>query len=120
MLKERSKNEDIQPRPNEIHHDWYLIDATDKTLGRISSQVASILRGKNKPYFSPNIDTGDFVVVINAEKVALTGSKALQKVYKSYSGFPGGLKEIPFKRMVAKNQKKLLFTQLKECFLKTY
>ncbi|MCB5250956.1 MAG: 50S ribosomal protein L13 [Candidatus Cloacimonadales bacterium] len=101
------------PRPNEIHHDWYLIDATDKTLGRISSQVASILRGKNKPYFSPNIDTGDFVVVINAEKVALTGSKALQKVYKSYSGFPGGLKEIPFKRMVAKKPEEIIIHSIK-------
>ncbi|MDD3501537.1 MAG: 50S ribosomal protein L13, partial [Candidatus Cloacimonetes bacterium] len=75
--------------------------------------VASILRGKNKPYFSPNIDTGDFVVVINAEKVALTGSKALQKVYKSYSGFPGGLKEIPFKRMVAKKPEEIIIHSIR-------
>ncbi|HPY95929.1 MAG TPA: 50S ribosomal protein L13 [Candidatus Cloacimonadota bacterium] len=101
------------PRPSEIDQQWYVIDATDKTLGRISTQVAAILRGKNKPYFTPNIDTGDYVVIINADKVAVTGSKALQKVYKSFSGYPGGLREVSFKRMVAKKPEEIIIHSVK-------
>ncbi|HOE91233.1 MAG TPA: 50S ribosomal protein L13 [Candidatus Cloacimonadota bacterium] len=101
------------PRPSEIDQQWYIIDATDKTLGRISTQVAAILRGKNKPYFTPNIDTGDYVVIINADKVAVTGSKALQKVYKSFSGYPGGLREVSFKRMVAKKPEEIIIHSVK-------
>ena len=101
------------PRPSEIDQQWYIIDATDKTLVRISTQVAAILRGKNKPYFTPNIDTGDYVVIINADKVAVTGSKALQKVYKSFSGYPGGLREVSFKRMVAKKPEEIIIHSVK-------
>ncbi len=89
----------LTPRPDQIQHNWILIDATDQTLGRLSTKVASILRGKNKPYFVPNIDCGDYVVIINAEKVVVTGSKELQKVYQDYSGFPSGLRETSYAHM---------------------
>lgn len=101
------------PRPEEIKQDWYVIDGTDLTLGRLSTKVASILRGKNKPYFVPNIDTGDYVIIVNAEKVLLTGSKALQKMYKDYSGYPGGLKETTYRRMVAKKPEEIIIRAIK-------
>lgn len=101
------------PRPGEIQQNWYVIDAENKTLGRLSTQVASILRGKNKPYFSPNIDTGDYIVIINAEKVNLTGSKALQKVYQNFSGYPSGLKETSFKRMIVKKPEEIIIHSVK-------
>ncbi len=77
----------------DIKRQWHVIDASDKTLGRLSSQIAHLLMGKHKPIFSPNSDTGDFVIVINADKVRVTGNKAKQKVYYSHSGYPGGFKE---------------------------
>lgn len=80
-------------KPAEINRSWYVVDATDKPLGRLASDIARVLRGKHKPTFTPHVDTGDFVVVINAEKVALTGSKATQKFYYRFSGHPGGLRE---------------------------
>ena len=83
-----------------VQRKWYVIDATDKTLGRMASQVAAILRGKNKPIFTPHVDTGDFVIIINAEKVHLTGNKLEQKFYRHHSGYPGGLKEVPYKKMM--------------------
>lgn len=89
----------LTPKQDQIKQDWYLIDAEGQTLGRLSTKIAGLLRGKNKPYFVPHLDTGDFVIVINAEKVHLTGNKELQKTYKTYSGYPGGYKEIPFARM---------------------
>ena len=80
-------------KPAEVERKWYVIDAEDKTLGKIASEVASILRGKKKPIYTPHVDTGDYVIVINAEKVRVTGKKEEQKIYKSHSGYPGGLKE---------------------------
>ena len=77
-------------KPCEVERKWYLIDAEGKTLGRLASAIANILRGKNKPEFTPNIDTGDFVIVINAEKIVVTGNKETDKKYHSHSGFPGG------------------------------
>lgn len=85
-----AKVEDIQRK-------WYIIDATGKPLGRLSSEVAKILRGKNKPIFTPNVDTGDHVIVINASKTVLTGKKLEQKLYRHHSLYPGGLKEIKYK-----------------------
>ena len=73
---------------------WYVIDATDVTLGRLASEVANILRGKNKPQYAPNVDMGDYVIIVNAEKVAVTGKKLTQKIYRRHSGWVGGLKEI--------------------------
>lgn len=90
----------LTPTPDQIQRDWYVIDAEGQTLGRIATKIASILRGKNKPYFAPNLDCGDYVVVINAEKIGVTGTKAEGKVYRSYSGYPSGLKEVSFKKML--------------------
>jgi large subunit ribosomal protein L13 len=81
-------------KPNEVERKWYIIDATGKTLGRLASEAASIIRGKHKPEFTPHVDTGDFVIVINAEKIHLTGKKLQQKNYYSHSLYPGGLKVI--------------------------
>lgn len=81
------------PKETEIKRDWYVVDAAGQVTGRLAVQIAKMLRGKNKPIFTPHLDTGDFVVVINAEKVKLTGSKEEQKIYQDYSGYPSGLKE---------------------------
>ncbi len=78
--------------PDEVTRTWYVVDATDKPAGRLASSIAAVLRGKNKPSFTPSVDMGDFVVVINAEKVKLTGSKETTKVYQKFTGFPGGLR----------------------------
>ncbi|MDD3049786.1 MAG: 50S ribosomal protein L13 [Candidatus Cloacimonetes bacterium] len=90
----------LTPKAGQITQDWYLVDAKDQVLGRLATKVASVLRGKHKPYFSPHLEVGDNVIVINAEKVVLTGTKDLKKVYDSFSGYPGGLKQIPYKRML--------------------
>ena len=82
--------------PGEVEQKWYVVDATDKVFGRLASQVASILRGKNKPEFTPNVDTGDFVIVINTDKLVMTGKKLEQKKYYRHSGYPGGLKETKY------------------------
>ena len=87
------------PPVQEIDKKWYVVDATDKRLGRLATEIASILRGKNKPTFTPNMDTGDFVVVINAEKVAVTGRKREQKLYRRHSGRPGGMKVETFEQL---------------------
>jgi large subunit ribosomal protein L13 len=81
---------------------WYVVDAAGKPLGRVASQVATILRGKNKPEFTPSVDTGDFVVIINAEQVVLTGKKLDQKMMRRHSEFPGGLKETPYREVIEK------------------
>lgn len=83
-------------------HHWYVVDAADKTLGRISTVIASYLRGKHKPEFTPNVDTGDYIVVINAEKVQVTGNKTKDKIYHSHTGYPGGLKSISFEKLIKK------------------
>ncbi|MDC0411721.1 50S ribosomal protein L13 [Porticoccus sp.] len=83
-------------------HHWYIVDAADKTLGRISTVIAAYLRGKHKPEFTPNVDTGDYIVVINAEKVQVTGNKTKDKIYHSHTGYPGGLKSISFEKLIKK------------------
>ena len=83
-------------------HHWYIVDAADKTLGRISTVIATYLRGKHKPEFTPNVDTGDYIVVINAEKVQVTGNKTKDKIYHSHTGYPGGLKSISFEKLINK------------------
>jgi len=98
----------LTPKPDDIQRAWYVVDATDLPLGRLSTRVASILCGKNKPYYVRNIDTGDYVIVINADKVRVTGLKSLQKIYKTYSGYPSGLKEIPFQRMLEKHPTQII------------
>ena len=91
-----------QPTKDQIEKDWLLVDAENKILGRLASKIASILKGKNKPIFTPYLDTGDFVVVINAKKIKLTGRKLNDKVYYHYSGFPGGMKSITPKDLLQK------------------
>ena len=90
-------------KASDIKREWHLIDASDKILGRLATQIARLLMGKHKPIFSPNLDTGDFVVVTNAEKVKVTGNKAEQKVYYKHSGYPGGLKSINLEKMMQTN-----------------
>ncbi len=92
----------------EVERKWYLVDASGKTLGRLSSQVAAILRGKNKPTFTPHIDTGDYVVVINADKIKVTGKKLSDKIYYSHSDYPGGMKETNLAEMLAKKPEKVI------------
>jgi len=87
-------------KPSEIDRKWWVVDATDQPLGRLASRVASVLRGKHKPSFTPHLDTGDFVVVINAERVKLTGKKLDDKQYRTHSGIPGGFKERPYRWML--------------------
>lgn len=87
-------------KPNQVEQKWYVVDASDKTLGRLATEVAKILRGKNKPEFTPHVDTGDFVVIINAEKIRLTGKKLQQKKYYHHSGYTGGLKEVDYQTLL--------------------
>ena len=94
--------------PGEVEQKWYLVDASDKVFGRLASQVAAILRGKNKPEFTPNVDTGDFVIVINTDKLVLTGRKLDQKIYYKHSGYQGGLKETKYSDLM-KNKSDFAF-----------
>jgi large subunit ribosomal protein L13 len=88
------------PKPGDVQRQWHVIDATDVVLGRLASQTAQLLRGKHKPVFAPHVDTGDFVVIINAEKIALTGSKLEQKKSYRHSGYPGGLRAVSYTQML--------------------
>jgi large subunit ribosomal protein L13 len=90
-------------KPLEVQHDWFVIDATDKVLGRVASEVARRLRGKHKPIFTPHVDTGDFIVVVNAAKLRVTGNKEMDKKYYSHSGYPGGIYETTFGKMQQKH-----------------
>jgi large subunit ribosomal protein L13 len=91
-----------------INKDWFVVDASDKILGRLASEVALRLRGKHKAVYTPHVDTGDFIVVVNAEKIKLTGKKLTDKVYYSYSGYPGGLTETPAGKMLAEKPEKVI------------
>jgi large subunit ribosomal protein L13 len=98
----------FQARKEEIEKQWYLIDANGKVLGRLASKIARILRGKDKAIFSPHLDTGDFVIVVNAEKMRLTGNKLKGKLYYHHSGYPGGLKAITAEKLMAKRPEELI------------
>ncbi|MCI5697626.1 MAG: 50S ribosomal protein L13 [Clostridiales bacterium] len=89
-------------KPHEVERKWYVVDAEGQTLGRVASKVASVLRGKNKPTFTPHVDCGDYVIVINADKVQVTGKKRKEKIYKHHTGYPGGLRETTFEKLIAK------------------
>lgn len=88
-------------KPETVKREWFVIDAADKTLGRLATEVARRLRGKHKPEYTPHVDTGDYIVVVNAEKVTVTGNKKQDKIYYSHSGYPGGLKEVSFEKLQA-------------------
>ena len=92
---------------------WYIVDATDVVLGRLASQVANVLRGKHKPTFTPNVDTGDYVIVINADKVKLTGNKLEDKMYTYHTGYVGGLKQIPYKTMMENKSDVVVYEAVK-------
>ena len=94
--------------PDKIERKWYVVDATDCTLGRLASEVAKVLRGKNKPEFTPHVDTGDYVIIVNAEKIKVTGKKLDQKIYYHHSEYVGGMKETTLKEMLAKKPEKVL------------
>lgn len=95
-------------KPNEVERKWYVIDAEGKVLGRLASEIAKILSGKNKPIYTPHVDTGDYVIVINADKVRLTGKKLQQKSYKYHTGYPGGLREISYDRLLKEKPEKAI------------
>lgn len=100
-------------KPHEVERKWYLVDATDKTLGRLSSKIASVLRGKHKPIFTPHVDCGDYVVVINAEKVKVTGKKLEDKEYKRHSGYPSGLKTVTLEKMLEEKPENVMVHAVK-------
>ena len=92
----------ISAKPETVKRDWYIVDASGKTLGRIAAEIASRLRGKHKPEFTPHVDTGDYIIVINAAKVVVTGNKAKDKLYHHNTGYPGGLRTISFDKLIQK------------------
>ncbi len=96
------------PKAKDIEREWWVIDAKDKTLGRMATQIAKLLMGKHKPMYAPHIDTGDYVVVINAAKVKVTGEKAEQKIYYRHSGYPGGLKSQRFEELFGKDPSRVI------------
>ncbi len=97
-----------QAKKEEIDHKWYLVNAEGKVLGRLSTEVAKILKGKNKPTYTPHVDTGDFVVVVNAGKVTLTGKKLTDKIYYHHTGYPGGIKEMSAEKLLAKKPTEMI------------
>ena len=101
-------------KPAEVKRDWYVIDATGISLGRVASKAASVLRGKHKPIYTPNVDCGDYVIIINADKVVLTGNKLEDKYYRYHTGYIGGLKEIQYKTLMSENSDKAVYQAVKK------
>jgi len=95
-------------RPLEVERKWYVVDAEGKHLGRLATEIVRVLRGKNKPHYTPHVDVGDFVVVVNADRVVVTGKKAEQRVYRRHSGYPGGMKETSYEQMLARKPTEVL------------
>jgi len=100
-------------KPAEVKRDWYVVDATDKTLGRLSSEIALRLRGKHKPVYTPHVDTGDYIVVVNAEKIAVTGNKRSDKMYHRHTGYIGNLKSISLDKLLQKAPERVIETAVK-------
>ncbi len=101
-------NKTFSPKAADISHAWWVVDASDVPLGRVASEVAQLIRGKHKPTFAPHVDGGDFVVVVNAERVAVTSSKSKDKIYYRHSGYPGGLKEESFERLLERRPEAII------------
>jgi len=95
-------------RKEDVKHGWYVVDATDKTLGRFSTEIAKRLRGKHKAEYTPHVDTGDYIVVVNAEKIRVTGNKATDKTYYHHTGYPGGIKSISFEKLIEKAPERVI------------
>ncbi|MGE5372702.1 MAG: 50S ribosomal protein L13 [Solirubrobacterales bacterium] len=98
---------------DKVERSWLVVDAADKSLGRVAAEVASLLRGKHKPTYTPNVDCGDFVIVVNAEKIVLTGNKLTQKKYTYHTGYPGGLKQVDYQTLMAKRPEKAMEVAVK-------
>jgi len=107
-LREETPLKTFMPKAADITRKWYVVDAEGLALGRVASQVANILRGKNKPIYTPNVDTGDYVIIVNASKVILTGKKLDQKIYYKHSGYVGGLKETKYRKLLAEKPEEAL------------
>lgn len=103
----------VSAKPETVKRDWYVVDATDKVLGRLATEIARRLRGKHKVDFTPHVDNGDYIVVINAGKVAVTRAKADKKIYHSYSGYQSGLKSITFKHLLARHPERIIETAVR-------
>lgn len=113
------KNRTYMMKKEEVKRHWFTLDATGKTLGRFASEVAKILRGKNKPDYTPHVDSGDGVIILNADKVAVSGAKEAQKIYHSYTGYVGGLRSIPYREMKARWPERILERAIKGMMPKT-
>ncbi len=100
-------------KPDAVARDWFLVDAAGKTLGRLAAEIAHRLRGKHKPEYTPHVDTGDYIVVINAEKIAVTGKKATDKIYYHHTEFPGGIKDISFEKLIDRAPERALQTAVR-------
>jgi len=100
-------------KPETVKRDWYVVDASGLTLGRLATEVATRLRGKHKPEYTPHVDTGDYIVIVNAEKVQVTGNKAQDKIYYSHSGFPGGIKSINFEKLIVRAPERVIESAVK-------
>lgn len=106
-------NKSFMAKPGDVESKWYVVDATGMVLGRLASQVATVLKGKNKPEYTPNVDCGDHVIIINCDKVILTGNKLEDKYYRYHTGYIGGLKEIQYKKLMKENPDKAVFKAVK-------
>ncbi len=113
MEENKQNMKTFMAKADSIEKKWYVIDANGQTLGRLASEIAKILIGKNKPEFTPSVDTGDYVIVINAEKVVVTGKKETQKMYRRHTGYIGGLKEVVYKDMMAKHPDRIITQAVK-------
>ena len=100
-------------KAEDVNRDWFVVDASDKTLGRLASEIAHRLRGKHKAEYTPHVDTGDYIVVINAEKVRVTGNKATDKIYHRHSGYPGGLKSMSFEKLIDRAPERVIQSAVK-------
>ncbi|HEX4939067.1 MAG TPA: 50S ribosomal protein L13 [Candidatus Kapabacteria bacterium] len=103
----------ISAKPESVERDWYVVDASGKTLGRLATEIARHLRGKHKPIYTPHVDTGDYIVVVNADKVQVTGSKRTDKIYYHHTEYPGGIKEISFEKLMVKKPQQAIETAVK-------
>jgi large subunit ribosomal protein L13 len=97
------------PKPEDIQREWFVVDAKDQTLGRLATRIAAVLRGKHKPIFSPHVDVGDYVIVLNCDKIRVTGRKLDEKRYYRHSGYPGGFKAVTLREMLAKNPERVMY-----------
>jgi large subunit ribosomal protein L13 len=100
-------------KPDNVRRDWFVIDATDKVLGRLATEVARRLRGKHKPEYTPHVDTGDYIVIVNSDRVRVTGNKAAAKMYHRHTGYPGGIREINFEKQMAKDSTEVIATAVR-------